>query len=165
MTNNADPTLNHTLRIAMGDLVAPSQPVRPVNSPNLQTQVQLLRTAGVGANPPVFSPNGPATAPSASQGVPQNVTITSVSRLTLANGQRRISVSFRRNPSDPNFQAVAIYLKQGNGQPSLLTQSTTSPATFTVPASTAASAIVVQSVGNFGFVPAQNSPARTVNLS
>ena len=143
----------------------PAQPVRTVGPTTWQAQIQQLKTSGTGANPAVLLPNGPATRSAASLGVPQNVLITGISRTLLPNGQVRIAVSFTRNPADTNFQNAAIYLKQGSGQPSLVTQATTSPATFITPMSGLASAVILQSVGNFGPVPIANSPAMAVKLS
>jgi hypothetical protein len=162
---SGDPTLERTLQIALGSDGPPHHPVRQINGPSWQTQIQQLKTVGLAAKPVVLVPNGPAPVPLPSQGVPEVVSITNTSRKILPNGNVQIAVHFTRNAQDQSFQSAAIYLKQGDGQPSLVTQSFTSPATFIVPRSNAAAAVIVQATGNFGAKPLANSPARTVSLS
>lgn len=96
--------------------------------------------------------------------MPKPVVVTGTIKGPVNNLTRRISISFIRDPSDVYFQKVNVHLKFGNGQPTHLVSGVTSPIRVTVPVSGAAATFFLQTEGNWGANPLQNSPAKSLSL-
>lgn len=133
-------------------------PIRWPELPELRTRLQQIQAASV---PSRLSPSKSAQVSSANQ--PQPVSNLQIS-VRPSGSSRQVTVSFL-HPQDPFFQKVNIYLVQGTGNPALMTSSTTSPVTFTVPKSALSSSVLVQSEGNWGPMPLSLSPGKMVRLA
>lgn len=116
------------------------------------TPIQQIKAAGI-------TSRGAAT-----QGVPQPVSNVSVVVGKASAASRTLRVSFTQNPSDPYFVNAQLYIKQGNGTPTLLA-SGISPIVVTVPASLAPTLVTVVSNGNWGTTPFNSSPGKAVSLA
>lgn len=120
--------------------------VGPENAP-----IQQIKAAGVtsrGAN---------------TQGLPQPVSNVSAAIIKSGNS-RTVRVSFTQNPNDPYFTTAQLYIKQGNGTPTLLA-SGTSPIVVTLPKSNTPAIVTVVSSGNWGSMAREASPGKVVSLA
>ncbi len=133
-------------------------PIRWPVQPNLQTQIQQIKAASQSSS---LSPV--AVAPVTSANMPKAVQ--NVGAAVKASGsQRVVTVRFTRSP-DPFYQAVNVYLRQGNQQPVLVASSPTSPISFSVSKTLAASTVFVQTQGNWGPMPLSSSPSAALRLA
>jgi hypothetical protein len=142
----------------------PSTPILWPISQHVSNQVQQTKGS---AKPfttnvrPTTQPNQSAVSP---RTTPAKVSHVRVVTKPAVNGQKQITVQFNHPGGDPYFAGANIYLKKGKGQPAMVASVAKSPATFTVPVSTAPHSIVVSSVGNWGETPVNSSPSARVRL-
>lgn len=141
----------------------PETPVIWPVDQHAQNQIQQLK---ISAKPqstftlPTSGPGAAAVPPRTTPGKVSNVRI--VSR--PGSGQKTVTVQFNHPPGDQYYMGSNVYLRQANGQPTLVAKGTKSPITFTVPTSTAPHSIFVTSVGNWGETDVLSSPSAPVRL-
>lgn len=118
------------------------------------TPIQQIKSAGL-------TSRGRTT-----QGLPQvvsNISV-SVSKSGDNNDSRTLRVSFTENTNDPYFTGVNLYMKQGNGNPTLIATGT-SPIIVTIPKSNSPAIITLASNGNWGTTHILTSPGKAVSLA
>lgn len=135
----------------------PSNELSWPDARDVRTQVQQLKATAQASHVTAIQPPVTPSAPLAVSGI-------RVTRAALG-GNRQLTVRFTHNPQDGYFQGVNLYLRQKNRPALVIGAVTHSPAIVTLPKSSLASSVVVQSVGNAANLPLANSPGRAVNLA
>lgn len=99
-------------------------------------------------------------------GIPRHVS--NVRAAASTNGQTTlISVTFSRDPSDPNFDHVQVLAKGLNGSNNytVVTSGKDSPLSFTLPNSSQQAVVVVQAIGNSGAAPLATAPSTSIKVA
>jgi hypothetical protein len=100
-------------------------------------------------------------------GIPQHVTNVSTSMANASAGSTStISVTFRRDPTDVNFNGVTVWVKgyQGNQTPTQVASGTDSPINFILNNTGEALSVTVQANGNGGSAPITTAPTAGLTL-
>jgi len=163
----SDQTIYATRQIVVGTAHTPFQGIDwPSHARSAALTSQLQQVKGAGTVPPIKSP--PPTMPpgkaSSAQGIPKNLGGISVTRNITNTMQAQIQVAFTANPNDPYFSFARIYLKQTEGNPTLIGQGPTSPIAITVNRTKSPSTILVQAAGNWGEIPLSSCPSASISL-
>ena len=132
-----------------------------------QVKNQIQQTKG-SAKPavanvlPTVQPNASAVAPPTTPGHVSQVRV--VTRTSVSNAQREVTVQFTHPHGDPYFAGARVYLRQANStQPTQVAAGAQSPLKFTLPlpnpAKPGAFVVHVSSVGNWGETDVMKSPS------
>lgn len=100
-------------------------------------------------------------------GIPQHVTNLSASVANASVGlTSAVALTFRRDPSDPNFGGVTVWAKgyQGNQSPTQVANGQDSPITFILNNTGEALSLIVQANGNGGSAPIGTAPTTGLTL-
>lgn len=136
--------------------------VEPIHWPTeSEDRIQQTKT---GSKPQVQTLPGTARPRVNARTVPRPVNNVRINRAQAGANQHKVTVSFIQHPSDIYFQRVAVYLKQGNGEPTQVAGGSTSPISFTTNKTSAPSQVMVQSVGAWGATPIHRAPSHIVHL-
>lgn len=140
-------------------------PYSPINWPNqsgLQVQIQQIKTA---SQPAGLTNTAQGSQQLSTVNMPKPVAGVSLRSEDIGNGQVRMIVGFQHDPSDPNFSKANIHIKTASGTVQMAS-ATQSPVSFVVSRAAAPTgSVVVQTEGNWGRNPIENSPSKAFSFA
>ena len=142
----------------------PSTPLLWPTGQHTENKIQQTKSSAKPSNSIVLPTTQPAKSAVPPRTTPANVSHVRVVTKPAVNGMKSVTVQFNHPGGDQYFAGANVYLRKSHGEPVMVASVAKSPATFTVPVSSAPHSVFVSSTGNWGSTDVLSSPSRRVRL-
>lgn len=132
---------------------------------NLGNLIQQVRSVGAQPRPTSTSPNTIANTNARALSTPRHVTNVQATVVKTSDQTSKVSVTFKRDPTDYYFSNAQVYVSGYKGNPApVLVGSGQSPISFALENTGDPVSVTVQAVGNLGPAPLSTAPNTTLQL-